>query len=214
MPTPLLANLALISPRYIGRSIDIVLLRIKRDGVFLFGTKLISSSVVFTQCHALPSIACCNFDIRNGGTSEDKCFVAILNCIIQLLCSSAYIYVPTPSWMKGALKDVVFSDMTPCDSSKIWRFGGIYCLRLQDDKALSHVTLKMDAKNSSETSVLARGTQLHTPEDIILYRPPSFFDPARKTQCLLWYASMLMVNYTNNRLTTDTFHYNKLGRKM
>jgi hypothetical protein len=89
---------------------------------------------------------------------------------------------------------IIFWEMTPCGSYKNWRFGGSYRLHLQGVRLRTNTewsgkllyrqrlnpiqelttslcvcsqsyTLKMEAIQSSETSVLIRATWRHLPED-------------------------------------------------
>jgi hypothetical protein len=71
--------------------------------------------------------------------------------------------------------------MTPCDSWKNRRFGGTYHLHYQGDKnqllvtanavpsSLIRFTLMMEARRSSETTVLTRATQRITSQETAFF---------------------------------------------
>jgi hypothetical protein len=86
------------------------------------------------------------------------------------------------------MKVAVFWDMWPCGSSKKnQRFGETYRLHPQGNETLSFLNLKMEAIQSSETSVLlARGTWRQIAGDNLhCYRREmsqkiAVYDPTRK----------------------------------
>jgi hypothetical protein len=83
------------------------------------------------------------------------------------------------------MTNVDFCDVTPCNSRKSRRFGGMYLLHHQGGKSLRSVlqllvtanivpsslvlfNMLMEAIRSSETPILTRATRRHIPDDGIL----------------------------------------------
>jgi hypothetical protein len=106
------------------------------------------------------------------------------------------------------MKNVVFCDVALCRSCVNWRFGGTYSLHLQDRKIRERwtsVSRWLRAILSSETSVDARSTQRHIPEDILHIL--SFF--VMEGPCFLWARNLVLKYYSEELHISNGYCSNK-----